>query len=1042
MKMDDSYRRLRRRISGRRGLRAWLGFLAACPGLAATVAVAGLFATAAIGAVPYLFERFRHALDSQRADDAWLWAGILIGAYLLAVVIGWIKERAELKLVISVRFLAFRIFFDEAISDGATDGHSTGRFTTHPLQISQFSYVIDLVISLLRALVVGTFAIVTYGATGWVALGGILIFVGATFWLVHPIGRVYKEYIASEASRVDRIRDLSDAAWRLRLARLHGHVADWLQERRSAQIPVLHKRARLQVINGSLGSAAVPVVIGIAALVFVARPGRQALSLVALLVAANLLFDALNEVVVNYRVVRLTIPMLKEWDKRRDAQGTTTDTSVFNTVDGKPGITWLEPVDDDTAAELRSAARAIGVTGAWGRISADPRMSAAVLTAWYESLSEEERDEIQRWMSVLELPADLNMADSVSRLPSLSRGERHRLALAVALTVTGGPCIIETTTLGAIDPASRRRLLERVVMAKRRIVVVGQAIYGIRVDQHLVVTRNDRILVPTDSTMTTGGSAEAAGVLAAAPGQDNSPHAKARQEPKGVPVPGEEPEHSIPENKEPAAVSERHGAEDVQDVVFDTPRPSFSRFVEALRLILGRPGVAALCVTVLAQSLLLAFLPMILDAVAPADDVAVARALGLFLVALTAVVLAVNWLQFHLPVRRLTSLHARVAERFALVASPRRTGEIVGRFGEDFSTMQMDIPGQLVRVVAMVTQVVVVIGALAVGYPPVAVVVVVLVPGAFMLYRLGERRMIAAVSQQAEARGTFMALATAVLDDDPGAIHPRLRAAAWTAYRREEAVFFNAANALVQAMMRRRTELQAAGVAVFALGTGIALQMDPEGIIAPTVVAYFVFTIAGQLPDIIEALQSISVSVATASRVLALTTAQEASIPPVPLAMEIQSRLERAVLGQKSRLVLVMGRTGVGKSIALRGLLEETGGVLLDDDFPVKTISVADAKLVVGTSMSLDGRMERCEAEHREVGELTRSERQRLLASYALTVSCPLVVLDESLSALPMEEQRTLIGALRDAAQAKERSFIVVSHTNTESELFDDIVRV
>lgn len=982
-------------------MRAWLAFLTARPRLTATVAGSGLVAAAAVSATPYLFDRFSRALSA--GEDAASWAALLVGASVLSAVAGWTKEGAELRLVVAVRFLALRTFFEESLDDSSgRRAPSTGRFSTHPAQISQFAYVVDLAITLVRSVAIATFVVLTYGAVGWTALVGVCVATLMALRLVHLVGAVYHRYIESEAARVDHIRDLSNAAWKLRAAGLSEHVAGWMQSRRDAQVPVLLRRANLQVVNGIVASAAVPVVVTTAALVFVLRADGGASTLVPLLVAAGLLSSALQEAVTNYRVVRLTIPMLQAWDERRLAPRADVDLDVLRGIDQTPGVTWLSVSDEAAEAAASDLVRAAGRIHGWGWLSSDPRVDGRVVQTWAGSLDAGTRQELDSWLVALELPSDLDVADAVERLASMSRGERHRLALAVALTVSAGPCVLSQPTLAAIDHASRHRLVGRIVDAGRRVVLVAEDCLGVPVDQQIALTLRDGVLVGEPVVRTL--------------------------------------EH-VPDGHEPVApvpVPVRTAEAAVEDPGFATPRPTVGSAARAVLIVLGAGGTALLCAAVVVASTLGVVLPIVLGGTRSDGDRRQAAILLVLLVATLVVTLGVNLLQHRTPVGRLTELHARIADRLAWIAGPSRTGELVGRFGEDFSSIQMQVPAQLVGALVVTTQLVGVVLTLALGEPAIVLVIAVLVPLAFVLYRSGERRIVTAVGEQSRARGTFMAFSTGALDDDSAGSHPQLRAAVLATYGVEEDRFGRASEGLVSAMMRRRTELQTAGLVIFGAGTALALEADRvSSAIAPAVIAYLVYTIANQLPQLVESVQSISVSAATAARVTSLLDAPDSVPPPVPLVGRTVAMLEAAVEQGGGRLLHVSGRTGVGKSIALRSVTARRGSaaIFLEDDLPVRTVAVADVCEAVGAAAPGADPA-------RPVGDLSLADRQRLLVAHAQASGVELAVLDESLSALSSGEAERVLEDLRSRARATGRTFVVVSHTSTDASPVDERVAV
>jgi ABC-type thiamine transport system ATPase subunit len=132
----------------------------------------------------------------------------------------------------------------------------------------------------------------------------------------------------------------------------------------------------------------------------------------------------------------------------------------------------------------------------------------------------------------------------------------------------------------------------------------------------------------------------------------------------------------------------------------------------------------------------------------------------------------------------------------------------------------------------------------------------------------------------------------------------------------------------------------------------------------------------------------------------------------------------------------VAGRTGIGKSIALRTLVERCPehAILLEDDFPALTLTLAEARDAVGDTQ--EG------GQDTTLAGLTSTERQQLLVSYACSSHYPIVALDETLSALSPPEMARALEGLSNTARNTDRTFIVVSHTEAGLFRADRFVRL
>lgn len=979
----SAYDRFRIDVQGRRGLRAWLTLLSSQPRLVVTVAVSGVIAAASTVLISVLFAGLTTALNS--TGPVVTLAALLIVVVVAAAVFGWIKERAELRLVLGTRFLAFRSLFDESLTRQA-DSAVAGRFVTQPAQISQFSYVIDLVLCLLQATGVAVFVIIQYSGVGWIALVGILLATAAGVRLVHLIGEVYGRYIASEGDRVGRVRELADSAVALRLSRLNRFARIWLQSARRSQHGMLHQRARYQIANGMVTTSAVPLTVTAAALVFVVVQGDPT-SLLPLLLALGLLSRALQEALTNYRVVRLAVPMLRDWDARRASpRGSLVDVLWERPlVSGTTAIHAAEEVDPH---QLETAIAEFAEVRGWSWVPAEPSVPAEVLAAWASLLDDETTVTFSGLLRDLELPGDLSATTLASR-EGLSFGETHRLALALVLANSADTVALPARNLASLDRDTRERVVRRLNDRGIRLVLVGDDI-GVA-DHHVVAQSHAGRLV-----ITPGGGAST--IRSQSARDDDADELRAGPQ------------------EEPAAGEDS----------FPTPRPTVKSAARVAREVFGLPGLVLGCVLVVALAVSAALLPVLLDALASASTSVVATALGILLVAMITVSFLLYYLQFTAPIRRLTDLHARISDRFAVIASPRRTGELAGRFGEDFSAMQMEIPAQLFGAVSIVTQTVVLVAAIGLGQPVLLLSLVAIVPLSFFLYRTGETRIVAAISAQATSRGRFLAMAGSALSSLPTRSDASLRRASQSAYASVERNFVDASSVVVVAMMRRRTELQLAGTVLFVVGLLAVILLPATSVIAPAVLAYFVYSIALLLPSLIESFQRLSVATTTALRVDSLLDIPAPSADTEPVRPAIVKELEELVGRSTGDLIRLSGRSGAGKSLALRALFDrypEGEVVLLQDDLPLRVITVKEFAGVVGIPLpaEIDGES--------GLGSLTRRQRQLLLVDYGLASGVRVLILDETLSALASAEQAALVRRVVEALGERAGVAILVSHT-------------
>lgn len=999
--LDRHYEDLVARTTDRNGPRAWIEFVLVQRRRLIAVVGWGLIAIAAALAVPILFARIADGGDS--TDDAVSMAITFCVVVAIGSFAGWRKERSELELVAGVRLLAFRSLYALGMkSSGAKSRITSGRFTTQPMQLSQFAFVVDLCLTLLQAAAVAAWVIVTFGVIGVIALAGTLLSAGAAIALVHRIGVVYAKYLALESARVSLIRDVSVHASELEYARLDGFVPGWLQRAREAQEPVLRERARLQTANLLVASGTVPVVVVAATLAGMTSDPSGA-GLISLLVASGMLAATLQEVVTNYRVVRLCVPMLREWDEDRSSgpAGRSPETWMHEIESG--ALVHLRPEDEAASSALTEAVTASAQSGLVGFVTSEPAVPESVTATWRDNQAD------RRGLPVDEILRDLELPDDVfhpGRSTTLSRGERSRLAIAMALAGDADACVIDGAALSALDPPMRRRVLSR-ASRDRRVVVLGslQELSSGETVQRVAVHQGR--LSFSSATTSVARKVEAAGVS----------HTNVLAVPSAS---GDRPA-------------------DLPDAPIESRRSTLRSFLPITTRVLGPWGSLGIALSACAVALLSVALPLALESANDPDaHDRLPFALGAIAVATLLMLAGMGGMQFGLPVRRISALHAQIARRFPAIGSPARTGDIVGRYGEDLTSLQMDVPGRLVGTVAIVTSLIAFIVGSSFASPWLLVGAVFLIPPAFWLYCQGERRLVESTARLAATRGRFLLVTTEHLGSVQTRTNEPLVSFARAAVATEESTFIADSMSVIEAMMARRAELQIASWMILVVGLVPAAWMGADtAVLAPAVLAYFAYRVAAELPRLLESLQGLSVALNTAERVLALVRApissRSADAEP---GQDAAAPLTRVADSMSGSIIRLDGPSGSGKTSALRALFARSDDMmLLGDDVPIAELT---QHAFITTALRRELRPE----EHPStlLSDLRLQDRQRLLVEYASSSDYRLVALDESISSLTPTDSVRALEELSYAARTARRSFILVSHSADESTAFDGVI--
>lgn len=982
------YERFKSQVTGRSGWSAWLAFVAAFPAKAAAVFLWGLLSTGFYLVLPFNFEAFERSLTA--GVHTHKTAAIFIACFIGALGFSWLKSYAELSLVQGVRFLAFRVFLDEGL-DSDTSENAIGRLNTQPNQISQLAYVVDFVLSIIQSVGLAIVAVIAYKNTGLWAVIGIGIFTYFSFVMVRKIGVVFHRYIDSETARVELINAIAADAQRLRMAKLTDLVFGWLHQERTHQEHIMKDRAKLQTINSVVLQSAVPVVVAAAVLVAVVT-GKTSDSYFSLLMISTLLYSAMGEVVANYRVIRLAVPMLNEWDERRQPSAKTTpgdSETLFPAIETSCVIRGAE------APELLDAAR----TWADVVIIDNPDvLPESLVNQLIGGFSGTQRDNWRRLVTDFGLPADTATQLGQGRAASLSLGEKARLWIALMVTLnddTTSAVFFSDGFLAVMDNHTRMRVLSAVLGSPVPIVFIGTKklsvgdcpVFEYRAgDIHRVVTSGANVALET------------------------SEHHLASDAPQPV------------ENFEPLT----DGASTPQ------PQPSLRLAQKVFAACFGRGGTAALLLVGALSALLTVGLPLVLETAAATISPTSIGLLVLVIAACLVIPVVTGLVQFRLPITNFSRLHVKAAQATVHHSTPTRRGEYMGRFGDDFSTMQMTIPGALVSMITAVASVAV-LCAIVAGQSLVLVVIIlpIVVVGGW-LYRRGRARLTHASQLQATGRDTFLSECAALITSRQLPSTTLVQHARIQVFEQVRAVFQSSTKNAIAAQLARERDLSLLSAAILCIGVASVVFFPADNVISGAVVAYLFYSFATQVPTVISALQDFDLALITAGRVLNLT---EFAPPHHQFATE-HTRLSAQRIEETIRLkdetggvVEISGRSGAGKSTALvlYGATCDPAPVIVPDDLAVLQFVPKDE--TTDPPAWLHGDLH------------TRKARQQALVDYAETqVATSVVVLDETLSELPQHAQRAAMQRLHAAANRHNAVVIVVLHTAKESEDLHDFI--
>lgn len=988
------------------GWRSWLWLVRAQPRLAAWVVVLGGSSSIAVALVPAAFQYLSDALEDGTGDQVRSRAIVLACLTLSAAALSWFKERVEAQFLLGVRFIACRALLSVSLRENPANldvGHTgVGQFSTNAAQISQFGYVVDFVLTAFQSVAVGVFVVVEYRVPGLVAICGLAAFCAASVALVHRIGAIYADWVRAESARIDATMQYAMNSDRVRRARLAEVAARWVHQRRETEVPILHRRARVQRLNTLITSLAVPAVVTVSSVVLWAAASPVD-ALLPLLIACTILYASLQECVTNYRVIRLTVPMLTDLDARR---------TKIRAELAAPFSCPPQPQTGVTLFPLRTEAdRTTFVTWAWRCVMTDTRsvyvprnpvVSGEILRNWYLGRDLDARERFAWLFQQFELPADLRLDLATHRVESLSNGERHRLAAAVALTDATGIVFLDDTW-AALDADTGDRILGRLRSWTQASVVLATT-FG---RQHVPDTELSYVRDAASHWTLTKSVQVVRSDSAELPS----------------PIVGWQQQVSEPDALSLTSVEQP----------WENPRPTVRRTRQATSIVLGRLGILALVVGSIGLAALAVLFPAVIENNSHRSGGWVVL-VALVSVAAMSVLWVLNaWTVFIRPEARLTPLHEQLTRRLPDLSHPANAGQLIGRLGGDFADTQMDFPQVCSRFVVGVAQLGGLVIAIGFGSWVLALGVTALLPLAIAVFRAGERHLVTAADKQAARRNDFHNLVATFISNPAVQLAPEVYGSAVEMYGESESDFYRASWGTSQARLVRRIQLDALASALLILGLcAVVLNWPGSTLVAPTLMMFYVLSLSQQLPNLIDATQGLSVSVATVSRATALLDAPDLVIAPT-IVREPSERLVadllRIIRETEPTLISVRAPTGAGKSVATRRLQEQLGAEIvsiLDSDLPV-TFATANDYLSSQPNVC-DPALLTFEPDQ-QLSTVTLSSRQQLIGLLALNTHNEVLVLDESFNTLPPDLEHRLLTQIRNTAESAQRWVIYISHS-------------
>ncbi|WP_210471988.1 MULTISPECIES: ABC transporter ATP-binding protein [unclassified Corynebacterium] len=877
----------------------------------------------------------------------------LILGFLAESVGYWVKERQELLLTVAVRQLTYRRF-REIFGSSSVSRQAHEYVLTYPTQISQFAFIVDFAVSALQIVAFLVTSLVLYGTSGAVAVLLIAGLVLLSVRLVHLVGALWKQYVALEGERRRWIQRVADALPRGQAIPSWGNALGKIARIRNSEERLLHRRVPLQVLNGFLERGALTTTLAVVVILGAWLWPATSFG-IGIILAARYLHAAVQNNIVNYRVIRLAVPMMRELDK---LETTPNLAEEQQDLEEPPSIaTEVLEATCDRAEALR-----MSVTNCDSAfVPCNPEIPQSVLSAWRTSSSPQQ---ISQFTS-LALDMGLN-EDVIKRLwqdaKTLSSGEKHRAAIALVL-VDKPHWLILDDTFAALDPLTREVVAERILECVPVCTLIASS----------------EEYVPNVFT------------------PDSNVRADRRELEGYVP--------SIAEGVDDGSTD----TGEVQDL--PDPQQKYATFRRSVGLLFGPHVVWIAIGALLLGSSEVAFALTLAQVDALSAQIAAVSAAC----ALAAIVGSVMFFGsiYRVPIARLSCLHGRIMQRINYFASPRTSGAVVGRIGEDFSDLQMSVPSALGSVFLVSVQTVMLIGGAVAGAPLFLIVVLAVVPLALLAMRQGSKWILPASTTVANSRGEFIGAvgAQAGLHNVP--VSTGLNRAVEEAYANSETTYISSSVQLANAYALRTGLIQLLVLSLNVSAVMLVLLFgESSSLVAPVAVIYFAVTLSSGVQSTVETLQEVGVVGLTMERVRMLEEFQMVrSHPPVRYA-DLE-RLENA-LDCGYSMVALIGPTGAGKSVILDALYyrHPEGEVAIVPDVDPFASELSDLS---GIALA---------------HSVLREDTARL------------ILLDETLKKLTPAQERAEIESLARALEGTGKQIVIVLHSRSNLDYFRAVVNL
>lgn len=769
-----------------------------------------------------------------------------------------VKERCEMLLVALFRQITFHRFV-RLSARNSNDETLQSSALTYPNQISQIAYSVDFVLSILQFIILFSVCFIQYRENSVVAVLLLMLLCVGNVLLIRWIGKLWKDYVDCEGKRRNLLSKIIDKLPHASRVYRYNAGLDAVVNVRKTEQRVLYKRIFPQLLSNIVEQGGLTLLLAGIVLVHVTLFPNAVLN-VGILFAVKYLYSAMQNNVVNYRVIRLAFPMEKDLVRlERDALKTQLD---------KASLSHRAVIDDRMTLFSQGTTSLLNVydsiiSNSKILVPYSPILSQGLIESWFAIADDRTRRQYVDFLRLFCVPK--GVADRFLRAPeTLSVGERQRVILAMAFAQDAEYIVLDDV-FAVLNPELRE--------------IVAQSMLRSRVQHVVLFARNPEYIPQVFHTSES-----------------------------------QQVRHNIvEENRGQHTSSGGVQQADCVESKIPTGAESRGKFLRTVRTLFS----ASVLFLPIATALIVFAELIFVENIATNTNLRMLESSALLASLLIIVgIIALSLLVYAVPIVRLTKLHNRLIMRFHMYANIDNKGDVLGRLGDDFSDLQMSIPGAIARVIFIVVQTAIVLTMTMIAVPKYVYIIIVMVPLSCCIWYVGSRLLKTAADKQAQLRDRFLGALSSLLSTrslPQGIIFDHSRTYYYTT---SEHKYWQGICYFLNIYTLRNCMMQGLSL-ILECSILYILTVSSMNFASASAVLYFVVMLSSSLENVIETLQDSGVVSQTAQRVFSLEYYEQQKY--VHQSNTIAYRqLSKYIADDDIVSIALIGESGSGKSVLLQ----------------------------------------------------------------------------------------------------------------------------